>query len=250
MTSPLDNYKEWVGSSEAPKREIIKARAQARLLRKHPASLSYKTVLINGVEQLVSIVDTTDLPKKKIFSMPGESLIHGGLVDWEESKWLITEINAHNELYNEGRLERCNHLLKWKDDYGYLQERWCIIEDGTKYLIGEKDGSIDHNTVMTIGDARLALTIAKDDATRKFRRGTRFIIDDVDADEALAYEITKSNRLFNLYDDVGVYRFILNEVVITDDDNMDIRVADYESRGYKEDQIVDPDYIKETGVYL
>ena len=132
MTSPLDNYKEWVGASEAPKREIIKTRAQARLLRKHPASLSYKTVLINGVEQLVSIVDTTELPKKKIFSMPGESLIHGGLVDWEESKWLITEINAHNELYNEGRLERCNHLLKWKDDYGYLQERWCIIEDGTK----------------------------------------------------------------------------------------------------------------------
>ena len=116
-------------------------------------------------------------------------------------------------------------------------------------LIGEKDGSIGHNTVMTIGDARIALTIAKDDATSKFRRGTRFIIDDVDADEALAYEITKSNRLFNLYDDIGVYRFILNEVVITDDDNMAIRVADYKSRGFKE-PVVDPETIRETGVYL
>lgn len=129
-------------------------------------------------------------------------------------------------------------------------EAWLTTRRNTTDLIGEKDGAIDHNTVMTIGDARLALTIAKDDATKKFRRGTRFIIDDVDADEALAYEITKSNRLFNLYDDVGVYRFILNEVVLTDDDNMDIRVADYESRGYKEDQIVDPEHIKETGVYL
>lgn len=132
MSSPLDNYKGWINASEAPLREIRKARAKDRLWRKHLSSLSYKTVLVNGVEQNVAIIDTTDLPKKKIFSMPGETLIHGGLVDWEESKWLITEINAHNELYNEGRLERCNHLLKWRDDDDIIQERWCIVEDGTK----------------------------------------------------------------------------------------------------------------------
>lgn len=246
MIDPFAAYKKRLEASEAPKREIVKRRAQDRLLRKHKASLSYKTVSINGKEQNVSIIDTLDLSTKKIFSMPEERLLHGGLVDWEESKWLITEINAHNELYDEGRITRCNHLLKWKDDNGNIQERWCIVEDGTKYLIGEKDG---RDNVMTIGDARLALTIAKDEATSKFRRGTRFIIDDVDAEEALAYEITKSNRLFNLYDNIGVYRFILNEVVITDDDNMNDRVADYTSRGFKE-PVVDPEEIKETGVYL
>lgn len=247
--SVLGNYRDRLGASEAPKRDLVKMRTQRLLHHKHKASLSYKTVLINGVQQNVSIIDTTDLSEKKIFSMPSETLLHGGLVDWEDSKWLITEINAHSELYEEGRIKRCNHLLKWKDNDGMIQERWCIVEDGTKYLIGEKDGRDGRNTVMTIGDARLALTIAKDEATEQFKRGTRFIIDDVDSDEQLAYEITKSNRLFNIYNDIGVYRFILNEVVITDDDNMDIRVADYVSRGFKE-PVVDPEEIRETGVYL
>ena len=247
--SVWDRYEQRIAARGRTKREAHKRIEQARLLRDLPDSLSYNGILLNGNPQYVAIIDTTDASVKDIHSLPNERLIHGGLVDWEESKWLITSLDAHNELYDSGTLTRCNHLLKWKDDDGNVQERWCIIEDGTKYLIGEKDGSIDHNTVMTIGDARLALTIAKDDATKKFKRGTRFIIDDVDADEALAYEITKSNRLFNLYDDIGIYRFILNEVVLTDDDNMDIRVADYKSRGFKE-PVTDPEEIKRTGVYI
>ena len=43
----------------------------------------------------------------------------------------------------------------------------------------------------------------------------------------MAYEITKSNRLYNNYNDQGVFRYILNEVNATDNDNMELRIADY-----------------------
>lgn len=103
---------------------------------------------------------------------------------------------------------------------------------------------------MTIGDSRLALTIAKDECTETFHRGMRFLIDDPDSHEMLAYEITKSNRMFNMYDGRGVYRFILREVTLTDDDDADLQVADYYGRGFKEHQIVDPDTVRNEGKWL
>ena len=45
-----------------------------------------------------------------------------------------------------------------------------------------------------------------------------------------AYQITKSNKLFNVYNGEGVFRFILNEVQLTKDDDVVKRIADYKSR--------------------
>lgn len=58
-------------------------------------------------------------------------------------------------------------------------------------------------------------------------RGLRFLIDDEDSDAVLAYQITKPNKLYNVYNHKGVFRFILNEVNLTDADNKQLRVADY-----------------------
>lgn len=89
-------------------------------------------------------------------------------------------------------------------------------------LIGEKAKQF-----MTIGDARIAVTVAKDDDTIELERGLRFLIDDTDSDAVLAYQITKPNKMFNVYNGKGVFRFILNEVQLTADDNKELRIADY-----------------------
>lgn len=244
--SVWDAYAARIGARGGSKREASKRIAEARLLTRLKDNLSYKDdVLIAGEAQCVAITDTTDQSIKNIYSLPHEHLIHGGLVDWRDSKWLITSLDAHNELYDTGELTRCNYLLKWRDDDGVVQERWCIVQDGTKYLIGEKE-----KEVMTIGDSRLALTIAKDEGTITFHRGMRFIIDDPDSHERLAYEITKSNRMFNMYDGQGVYRFILREVTLTDDDDTELQVADYYGRGFKEAQIVNPETVRTEGKWL
>lgn len=251
-----------------PKRNSVLDHAQGRISRKITASLSYNTVKVNGVDKQVSIKDVTgDYTTKKIFSMPGESLPHGELIGWENSMWLVTEVDAHHAIYSEGLMRRCNYYLRWIDEIGNIIGRWCVVEDGTKYLIGEKT-----EDMMAIGDARVAVTIGKDCDTNKLSRGRRFLIDDMDSDNVLAYQITKPNKLFNVYNGKGVFRFILNEVNLTDNDNVELRIADYYSwepqvntpkpdvqvEDTLEQIIVDakkrtenaPDKIKDSGVWL
>ena len=251
-----------------PKRSSALDHAQGRISRKITASLSYETVKVNGEDMQVSISDVTgDFTTKKIFSLPGGALPHGELIEWENSRWLVTEVDAHHALYAEGVMRRCNYYLRWIDTSGNIISRWCVVEDGTKYLIGEKTGDM-----MAIGDARIAVTIGKDKDTNKLGRGRRFLIDDMDSDEVLAYQITKPNKLFNVYNGKGVFRFILNEVNLTDDDNVEARIADYYSwkprvempepdtkiddtleqivANAKEEKENTPEEIKKSGVWL
>lgn len=205
------------------RREHALKHTKSNLTRKSVNSLSSHNVLINGLGQVVTILNQKeDMATKRICALPGDTLIHGGLVDFADSKWLITEIDANDEVYASGLMRRCNYLLKWLDIDGNIIEKWCVVEDGTKYLIGEKI-----RDVMAIGDARIAITIGKDADTVSLGRGRRFLVDDMDSNDVLAYQITKPNKLFNIYDGGGVFRFILNEVNMTDDDNVELRIADY-----------------------
>ena len=220
--SVWDKYNARMNVSGTTRRERALNHTQSYIERKSVDLLSSNDVLINGVKQTVTILNQReDMSLKKICSMPGESLIHGGIVDFANSKWLITEVDANNEVYSSGKMQRCNHLLRWINTDGKIIEKWCVVEDGTKYLIGEKT---EH--IMSIGDARIAVTIGKDKDTVFLKRGDRFLIDDVDSEQVLAYQITKPNRLFNVYGDGGVYKFILNEVNVTDNDNVMLRIAD------------------------
>lgn len=185
-------------------------------------SPSCREVSIDGVKQYVTITHRQNMSEKRICAMPGEKLKHGGLVKFANNMWLITEIDADNEIYERGLMTQCNHKLRWIGKDGMLKEKWCIVEDGTKYLIGEFSEDI-----MSIGDARIALTIGKDEDTLELSRGMRFLIDDPDSEAVIAYQITKPNKLFNIYNGEGVFKFILNEVNLTDADNKNLRIADY-----------------------
>jgi len=217
-----DSYNARLVINGASRRESALTRTQRYINRKLSSSLSYQSVTVNDAVQNVSIIDTEELDIKTICALPGESLVHGGILDWEENKWIITEVDAHNEVYEKGVIQQCNHLLRWRDSDGNIIEKWSIVEDGTKYLIGEKQEDI-----MSVGDARIAVTVPKDSDTIKLRRGNRFLIDDVDTGEVLAYQITKPNRLYNIFNNKGIFRYILKEVNPTDNDNLELRIADY-----------------------
>jgi hypothetical protein len=96
---------------------------------------------------------------------------------------------------------------------------------------------------MTTGDARISITIPKDSDTVKLNRGRRFLIDDPHTNNVLAYQITKPNRLFNVFNNNGVFRFILSEVNVTDNDNLELRVADYTAPTMNTDTDSHPDVI-------
>lgn len=204
------------------KRDMWVERTKDNITRRLVASPSFHIVKINGEEQRVSITSRTTHKEKRICSMPGETLKHGGLVEYSDGVWLITDVDYETEVYQRGLMQRCNHILRWINQDGILREKWCIVEDGTKYLIGERSEDI-----MTIGDSRIAVTIGKDEATIELNRGLRFLIDDVDVQHPTVYQITKTNRFFSTTNNEGVFRFILNEVVLNDADNEKLRIADF-----------------------
>lgn len=95
-------------------------------------SPSCHRILVDGVEQSAMITHRARINEKRISSLPREHLKHGGLVDFADSKWLITELDADNEIYDRGVMIRCNYLARWIGRDGTLKEKWCVVEDGTK----------------------------------------------------------------------------------------------------------------------
>lgn len=219
-----DIYQSRLDSIGATKREAKLRRESRYLSEKAPENLSYSTVDIDGLTQEVAIISTDNLDEKFIYSMPGENIVPGGLVKWMDSYWLVTEKDAATELYARAKMIQCNYLLRWVDEDHIIHEQWCIIEDGTKYLTGQYE---DREFFVTRGDSRLGMVIAKNQHTTKMKRGCRFLIDDPDSELMLAYELTKPFKLSGVYNNHGIFKFVLQEVNTTDDDNQELRIADY-----------------------
>lgn len=230
--SVWDVYQSRLDSIGATKRDARFRRESRYLSTKAPDSLSYFAVDIDGIGQNVAIINTDNLDEKFICSLPGESITPGGIVEWMDNHWLVTETDAANELYTRAKMIQCNYLLRWVDAAHIIHEQWCIIEDGTKYLTGQYE---DREFFVTRGDSRLGMIIAKNEHTTKFNRGCRFLIDDADSELMLAYEMTKPFKLSGVYNNQGIFKFVLQEVNTTDDDNQELRVADYYKHFPRED---------------
>lgn len=106
-------------------------------------------------------------------------------------------------------------------------------------LTGEYE---DRNFVVTRGDSRIAVTVARTEATAKLGRETRFLIDDPDTGFTLAYALTKPLKVNGewMYNKMGVYKFVMQEVQTTADDNVELGIADYYKHFPKEPPIIDP----------
>lgn len=242
--SVWDVYQSRLDSIGATKRDARFRRESRYLSTKAPDSLFYFTVDIDGMSQNVAIISTDNLDEKFIYSLPGESITPGGIVEWMDNHWLVTETDAANELYTRAKMIQCNYLLRWVDAAHIIHEQWCIIEDGTKYLTGQYE---DREFFVTRGDSRLGMIIAKNEHTTKLKRGCRFLIDDANSELMLAYELTKPFKLSGVYNNQGIFKFVLQEVNTTDEDNQELRVADYYKHFPKiagevsSNNVIDPD---------
>ena len=91
-------------------------------------------------------------------------------------------------------------------------------------LTGEYE---DRNFIATRGDSRIAITIARNEFTAKLDRQDRFLIDDMESKHMLAYTLSKPLKFAGVYGENGVYKFVMQEVNTTDDDNQELGIADY-----------------------
>lgn len=221
-----DSYQDALAVRGSSIRDVKANRERQFLARKLASSLSYHPALVNGVEQELAIINSDNLNQKTVCTMPGGNILCGSLVEWSDNRWLVTQVDASNELYTKGIMLQCNYLLKWVTDDDEIVERWCIVEDSTKYLTGETVSRYNQNG-MVLGDTRIAVTIARDKYTVKLGRDNRFLIDDPDSDTTLAYQLTKPLKVGSVYNGHGVITFIMTEANTEDSDNTELRIANY-----------------------
>ena len=180
--SAWERYQERCTVRGETKRDTQLIRAARTIRTKEPTTLSHQEDVIlyppehgcnidapdaqeYAVRQAVTVIDSDNLNEKRVIALPGDELICGTLVSWMGQYWLITEADANRTLNTKTRMIQCNHLLKWVSPDGVLCRQWCIIEDGTKYLTGEYE---DRNFVVTRGDSRIYMQIARNAETVRF----------------------------------------------------------------------------------
>lgn len=219
-----DLYESRIDVRGGNKRNAIKRREEHNIFAYLPDNMSYTDVTIDGVAQTVAIINSDNLDEKIMLSLPGEDIKHGGLVEWMDNHWLVVEKDANRTLYTRTKLQQCNYVLKWVSEDLVIHEQWCYVEDGTKYLTGELE---DRNFIVTRGDARIAITIARNKDTAKLNRENRFIVDDPLSSKMMAFQLTKPIKLNNVFNGDGVFKFVLQEVTATGDDNFELQIADY-----------------------
>ena len=257
--SVWDTYRNRMEPHGTTIREVAKIQESRMLLNKMQENLSYFTITVydqahgynimdepnkcGAYQQNVAIINSDNLNEKYIYSLPGEDIEHGCLIWWMDNYWLVTERDANSNVYVRGKMIQCNYLLKWVSD-NKIYEQWCIVEDGTKYLTGEYE---DRNFVVTRGDSRIYLTIAKNEITSKLGRKNRFLIDDPESEIMMSYLLTKPLKLGGTFNHKGVFKFVLQEVNSTADDNMELCIADYYKYFPKEDGGNDDDGNTGTG---
>jgi len=214
-----------------------------------PDSLSYTSAIIYdsdhgwnitseevskfAVTQNIVVINSDNLNEKMVMGMPGEEIENGSLIFWMDQYWLVTEQDANNTIYRRAKMVQCNHLLRWVSADDEICEQWCIVEDGTKYLTGEYE---DRNFVVTRGDSRISVQLARNQETVRLDRRNRFLIDDEDSPHPLAYVLSKPLKL-GTYMGKGCFKFVLQEVTETDDDKVDERIADYYKHFLKIDKL-------------
>ena len=223
-----DLYTKRITNSGATQRNRSLKRELYMLKDKLPDSLSYHNVVLNEEERRVAIIDSDNLNEKMIYSLPGEDIDNGSMVSWMDNIWLVTERDANSEVYTRAKMVQCNYLLKWvevdDENKPSVYEQWCIVDDGTKYMSGEYE---DRNFIVTRGETRIAVTIQRNEHTIKLKRTNRFLVDDIDATDKIAFALTKPLKAGNTYNNKGVLKFVMSETNSTDYDNVDLGIADY-----------------------
>ena len=218
-------YQDRLSAAGNTNRDVKLNRLKDKITRDSQTSLSKHEVQIGETTQALIITSGTDFDTKTVCTIPGEDILCGTDIVWGNEHWLVTETDADSQVYTRGKMQRCNHLLKWVANDGTLCERWCIVSDGTKSMAGQEDGGI--NVSLSMGDTRISVTLAYDECTAKLSRDQRFIIDDPNSATVLAYKLTKPFKIGGVYNGHGAMTFILSEVNTEDTDNLELRIADY-----------------------
>lgn len=212
--------------------------AQINSLRKKislcfKSTINWELVEVNGVAQELLVMKSTSVSVKKIEARPGEILRLGSLIKWHGVYWLVTALDADDQIQAAGTMTQCNTILHWQMPDLSVVTTYAVTEDATKYGTGVSD-----NELMRIGEFALKAKVQMNEQTLQIHRDQRFLIGESgEGYTPNAYITSRINLVTGTYVDIDAdqseknYGYI--EVTLLEDqfrphtDRADLMVADY-----------------------
>jgi hypothetical protein len=164
-------------------------------------TIDFYTVNINGVNQDLLIIRTTDPYKKKIKTRPDEDVSVGDLIAWEDNNWLVTDKDFGNQVYTTATMQQCNYIIKFQSPDGTILSYPCITSG--------KSFNNDENKVITLPSNQKSVLCCFTDDTKMLKTGRRLFIDRLNE---TPFKIIGSvdNTTYN-YGDKGLIYFVTEQ---------------------------------------
>lgn len=204
-----------------------------RLSQAFKSTINWETVEVNSEKQELLVMKSTTVNVKKIEARPGETLRLGSLIKWHGVHWLVTALDADDQIQAAGTMTQCNTILRWQLPDLSIAVTYAVTEDATKYGTGVAD-----NELMRIGEFALKARLQMNDQTLQIHRDQRFLIgENGNGYSPNAYITSRINVVTGTYVDINAdeseknYGYI--EVTMLEDqfrehtDRADLMIADY-----------------------
>lgn len=88
-------------------------------------------------------------------------------------RWLIM-YESDATVFPKHMIQKCNYLLKWKNEHGDIVERWCVVSDNSKLVDGERKTNYNK---MAVPYYSTTLILPCDSETININLNKRFLID-------------------------------------------------------------------------
>ena len=108
--------------------------------------------------------------------------------------WICTEVMRKSGLYYDGKLTRCNNILRWQDDKKNIFEYPVFDINSTQYNSGEFS-----DKTMTLGSSQHLITAIADENTIALNHGHRFFWDRNTVDPTV-FKLTQNDTTAMNYD--------------------------------------------------
>ncbi|HEY5588896.1 MAG TPA: hypothetical protein VIK86_08075 [Candidatus Paceibacterota bacterium] len=164
-----DLYKKRTCSSLSDK-EVLILETQERVLDGFESTTNYEKIIniTKDIEQGVTIISTNLLDVKTILSKPNEIFNMGDIIDWENNKWIVVDIDMNDQIYTKGKIQLSNNSLNVYKNYIHLAIP-CIIDQKMTY------DKIDYNPIINTTQGTIMVTCQNNANTSTFTIDDRFI---------------------------------------------------------------------------
>lgn len=157
----------------------------------------YRKSKRNGVRQSFLFSGTKSPYKYNIVALPYEKLYGGDIIDYENEKWLVTELEVGNKYQISGVMWLCNLKLRFQNGTSKIIEVPAVLDSGVYSTTKTGD-----DQVQEVGK-QFKLYLPYNEDTKKIFVDKRLAIDvryDSRGDEILeVYQVTGINRIARSY---------------------------------------------------